>query len=1139
MQLAVAGMVVLVAALIGVVDGAGTATGQQAVLAALRGAGAQQRTVEVTVRRDPGQVARQDRLVRSALARALAGTGATVWSSAGSDLLPLAGGARRLPRDGARLVPWVAPDLPKHSRLVSGRWPSGSSTGSSPFQAALQADAAAVLGIRPGDRLTLAATDRSSSVPPAVLVVGLWRAADRADPFWFADPLEVTGTQRAGVYGPLLLPEAAMAAIPVRWQSQWRAAPDLERVATGSLEALAGRVGALPGALVDVPTAGGAQATVDGDLAAVLAGQVRSARQARAATASLLAVLAVLAAACCLLAGILLADLRAAEALLLRARGLGGTGRAGWVLAEAAMLGLLAAVPAAAAAVAVVRLTGPAGPGPGSGDVILVRAMLVRTGLVAAGAAVLAGLAVLLVTDLVLMRAWRQGAGRGTGGRAGESGLDGAGLDGAEPDGAGGARRPVLAAVLLLVPGVLAAWQLRRAGASGALLPSGGTDPIVVLAVPVALLAAGVVVVALLRAACRPLSLLSLRRRAVPALLGWQASRRGARPMAPVVVLAAAAAAAVCTLSAAVTVQDRERAQAATALGTQVLVRAPRQPGAPAGSAGRAAVAGELAGVAGVAVAMPVSRGSAQVGGTGITVLALDAGRLAAGTVPAGGAGISSHDAAALAGARPASQPMPAGDRLTVGVRLAAPADQPGEAPLPAPDQPLNVSLLVAGEDGVPLRISLGAVPPDGRTRVLAAPRPAAARNLVGVELAETATQDGYAAVQADLAVSVAGPQGSRPVPVSRWRLAGQGRGQPDARIGPGSGPGPGSGSGSGSGAGFDVTAYALLSPQDASGAAIRLVVGDGLLSVPAIIDRRVRAAAGAGRSVVLDFGDHTVPLTVVAVVDQVPGLDPDGLSGPGAPGSSGAGSSGAGSSGAGSSGAGSSGAGPLPGVIVNRASLASLDLASGGDIPVADEWWVVGEGRSSAEPDPAAVRAAAAAALSAGSAADRADVPGITVTTRAQLVARFLAQAEPAGLRRLLLLTTAAIGLVAAAAAGLGEVVAAGRRRGELAVLRALGVSGGQLRALVITERLVIGGVAGIAGAAAGWALARLLVPVLAGPVLPALVIAPGLVPSWSVPAALGVLLSLVAVVAGTAAVRAGAAGRIDTTAALRTQVR
>jgi ABC-type antimicrobial peptide transport system permease subunit len=141
----------------------------------------------------------------------------------------------------------------------------------------------------------------------------------------------------------------------------------------------------------------------------------------------------------------------------------------------------------------------------------------------------------------------------------------------------------------------------------------------------------------------------------------------------------------------------------------------------------------------------------------------------------------------------------------------------------------------------------------------------------------------------------------------------------------------------------------------------------------------------------------------------------------------------------------------------------------------------------------------------------------------------------------------------VALVALAFGEVIGARQRRGELAVLRALGASRNELRRLLAAEQTVVAGAAILVGAATGVALSPLLAPVLgAGGVADdagvstamsagAFADAGGLLAGIVVPAGAiltGVGLLLLAAALG-ALTRGRLAARADVAAVLRGEVR
>jgi putative ABC transport system permease protein len=118
----------------------------------------------------------------------------------------------------------------------------------------------------------------------------------------------------------------------------------------------------------------------------------------------------------------------------------------------------------------------------------------------------------------------------------------------------------------------------------------------------------------------------------------------------------------------------------------------------------------------------------------------------------------------------------------------------------------------------------------------------------------------------------------------------------------------------------------------------------------------------------------------------------------------------------------------------------------------------------------------------------------------------------------------------VALGAMLLADVVGSTGRRGELAVLRALGLARAQLRRLLLLERVVVGFAALAAGLALGLAVTPVLVPVFTGvPVAEGA----GVVVAWPEIAAVAVALAAVVVAGALAAGRRAA--RLRPTVVLR----
>lgn len=94
--------------------------------------------------------------------------------------------------------------LPKHARLVQGRW---ARPGQAITEATLPRAAAAVLEISVGDRVPV--TDRRTEQTRDVLVTGIWEATDSTDPYWLLAPGHDVGVRPGGhAYGPVVLDRA-------------------------------------------------------------------------------------------------------------------------------------------------------------------------------------------------------------------------------------------------------------------------------------------------------------------------------------------------------------------------------------------------------------------------------------------------------------------------------------------------------------------------------------------------------------------------------------------------------------------------------------------------------------------------------------------------------------------------------------------------------------------------------------------------------------------------------------------------------------------------------------------------------------------------------------------------------------------
>jgi hypothetical protein len=522
---------------------AGLLYGDRVALGSLRaefaGSEPRDRVVRVALAAPLDEIDRFDPAIRAAVGESLAaarpdpGSPADEAAPTGVELALRSGGLRLDPVAGSG-VPSPGPDdrvvaasfdgLADHATLVEGRW---SEAGRTPLEATLSEGAAASLGLSVGDEATVRAPDDASRAV-TLRVTGTWRP-DRSDPYWVADPLDLTGSEtvRLTTRGPFVVARADLRrAVPVDdVGAEWRGLPapdNLTLDAAASLRAglalLPGRVQAIVGPSWGVAVTTGVPARLAAIEQAVVVG--------RQLIVLLVVQLAVVAAYALLLVGIVLAGRRRQENALLRERGASGRDLALPALVE----GLVLAVPAALVATLIasmatgllVQASVPAAVGVSSApDASTILAAFVAAGL---GAVALAAPALTMGSNLPAMRA-------ALGRRIGQTFVQRLGLD-----------------VVLVTLAVVAIWQLRSYGAAA----DGGTgsngvgralDLVLVLTPAIGLLAGAVVAVRLMPRLAEGLELTleGLRGLVVP-LGGREVARRPGRHtrIALLVVLATA-----------------------------------------------------------------------------------------------------------------------------------------------------------------------------------------------------------------------------------------------------------------------------------------------------------------------------------------------------------------------------------------------------------------------------------------------------------------------------------------------------------------------------------------------------------------------------------------------------------------------
>ena len=252
--------------------------------------------------------------------------------------------------------------------------------------------------------------------------------------------------------------------------------------------------------------------------------------------------------------------------------------------------------------------------------------------------------------------------------------------------------------------------------------------------------------------------------------------------------------------------------------------------------------------------------------------------------------------------------------------------------------------------------------------------------------------------------------------------------------------------------------------------------------------------------------GGHDLPLVLTRVLPSIPGLGGHG-----------------------------------DGVLVDSRLVGLHGLDGLGLLPQPRSWWL----RAESGPDQAAQQRRLATAVTA--AAGRAGVTLATVT-RAERAGQLRADPLVLGLRRLLQALLGICAAVVLAALVLADAVAARARRGELAALRAVGMSTGQVRRTAGAEQVLVVGTIVLLGVALGALLAPLVLPALLGPLVlpspggpdPAAVTvqaAQRAAAPWPAVLALGVAVVLAGL--GSALLRGRRVARMDVPGVLREGVR
>jgi len=995
---------------------------RQAVLAAP----AADRAVVVRTSAAPAEVAALDQTVFDQVGGALSTVGGEVDLVVATDSLAPAGMDTTTAREHlTRLASYA--QLDRHADLVAGRW---AEPGRDPLEATLSDGAATALGLGVGGQVKLARGLDPSQVV-TVTVVGVWRPRPD-DGYFLASPLELQGVDDAGgvtTRGPFVVTADDMVSRPLatRLDLEWRGLPSIDGLGVDRIGPLGDAVTSLQPALrAAVP--GPRSVTIATKLPAILADAKRSILVSQSGITLLTIQFAVLAGYAVLLVGGLLVDRRRSETALLRSRGASSVHLVELGFGEAVILAIPAVIVAPLIAIAVVRLLGAVGPLAGSG---VAASAGLDPGLI--GVAVLGGLigiAVLTLPSVVSEgspRGIRAALGRQVGRTMGQR----LGID-----------------LALVVLAAVALWQLRLYGAPLTRNARGvlGIDPLLVAAPAIGLLAGAVLATRLIpRIAEIGERVLGRRRGIVSPLGARQVARRPLRYTRSALLIVLATALGTFAAASAATWARSQVDQAAYRAAGDLRAVLSGYPSIPEWGSGSA-----LRSIHGVAAATPVSTQSLDVGRTvrDGRLLAVDPSVVRTMVRFPAEAASTPGLLDQLAAGRPTGDGIPIDGRprrlaLTLNADLTIDASSSGGLTIPPDWQAITTAIEIQDGDGRLHRLetgTLGVAAKNGRIEVpvsgTVAGLPVSATyplRLLSIELAIAPPTN----MVMTGSVELVGVSASASDSGADWQPVGGVPGatgwtwtrQETQRTTPYR-PRAGSPGRIEIGLG-DETSPALFGSFDQPGATYRLtapMVGDGI--VDAIAGDRLLALTGAapGDTISLSAGAQALTVRIIGSTPSFPPLDP-----------------------------------ATPFVVVDGATLDLVAYdASGFSVPTT-EWWLSADDASA----PTIATALAGPPY------------GVSQVVRRTALAAALAD-DPIWLGVVGALGLGAVAAVAFAAIGflVGSAVSTTERIPELALLRALGLSGRQMSSWLSLEQVFLLVVGLVGGALLGLLLAWLVLP-------------------------------------------------------------
>jgi len=529
-----------------------------------------------------------------------------------------------------------------HATLVDGAWPETGAAGA-PIQVALLQPIAATLGLRVGNRLSLASR-LTADVVVDVVVSAIYTPIDRHAAFWWGDATLLQGITESTNYrtfGPVLttreelLGRVAGSTVHI----SWHAFPDVGKLRIADIAGLRARTEVLPARVSDVLQ--GTYPTVQTGLPALLAASEQSLLVSRTGVLLVLVQLGVLAGYAIALTADLIVDHRRVDTALLRLRGASTRQVAVLALAESLLLAVPGIVLGPWLAAIALRAFNVAGPL--AGISLTIEPIVSPDAYVAAAAAAIACALLIIVPAISAARSFA--AERADVRRPGTRTLG---------------QRVGLDLALLAVTAV-ALWQLRLYGTPitrtvrGAL----GIDPLLVAAPAIGILAGSVVALRLVPLLANAADSLTARSRDLVGSLGTrQLARRPLRYTRTALLIMLAISMGVFSVSYASTWVGSQRDQADYQVGADARVTLHRSSDGLPEWAERQVITS----IAGVDGAMAIARDTTtftRSSGSG-QLLALDAA--AADQVL--GSTVGSSDVASAASALVAARPSDVGPAL-------------------------------------------------------------------------------------------------------------------------------------------------------------------------------------------------------------------------------------------------------------------------------------------------------------------------------------------------------------------------------------------------------------------------------------------------------------------------------------------